>query len=191
MRSEHPASFKMEPCFRAALPQVPARFRWAAKRSLPLKVQGGYFRKFSGSDWLWGFKFAYSDLAASSTLGNVLLPQAGSNTTVAGVTTPFTGTAVARTYQTTIDHQIAFTPLIGHSFEKSFVYLGAGPTLSHIRTNVSGLVGFANVIGIPTDISGAPVDFTGSGWVYGGAAMVGASYFLSPSWFWTSVTATP
>ena len=146
-------------------------------------VQGGYFRKFSGSDWLWGFKFAYSNLAASSTVGNVLLPQAGSNTTVAGVTTPFTGTAVARTYQTTIDHQIAFTPFIGHSFEKSFVYLGAGPTLSHTRTNVNGLVGFANVIGIPTDISGAPVDFTGSGWVYGGAATVGATYFLSPSWF--------
>jgi hypothetical protein len=141
-------------------------------------VQGGYFRKFSGSDWLWGFKFAYSNLAASSTVGNVLLPQAGSNTTVAGVTTPFTGTAVARTYQTTIDHQIALVPFIGHSFEKSFVYLGAGPTLSHTRTNVNGLVGFANVIGIPTDISGAPVDFTGSGWVYGGAAMVGATYFF-------------
>jgi opacity protein-like surface antigen len=146
-------------------------------------VQGGYFRKFSGSDWLWGFKFTYSDLASSSTVGNVLLPQAGSNTTVAGVTTPFTGTAVARTYQTTIDHQITFIPFIGDSFEKGFVYLGAGPTLSHTRTNVNGLVGFANVIGIPTDISGAPVDFTGSGWVYGGAAMVGATYFLSPSWF--------
>ena len=147
-------------------------------------VQGGYFRKFSGSDWLWGFKFAYSNLAASSTVGNVLLPQAGSNTTVAGgVTTPFTGTAVARTYETTIDHQITFIPFIGHSFDKSFVYLGAGPTLSHTRTNVNGLVGFANVIGIPSDISGAPVDFTGSGWVYGGAATVGATYFLSRSWF--------
>jgi len=101
------------------------------------------------------------------------------------VLTPFSapGTAAARTYQTTIEHQIAFMPFIGHSFEKSFVYLGAGPTLSRTRTNVNGLVGFANIIGVPSDISGAPVDFTGSGWVYGGAAMVGATYFLSPSWF--------
>jgi hypothetical protein len=45
---------------------------------------------------------------------------------------------------------------------------------------VNGLVGFANIIGVPSDISGATVDFTGSGWVYGGAAMVGATYFLSP-----------
>jgi opacity protein-like surface antigen len=147
-------------------------------------IQAGYFQKFSGSDWLWGFKFSYSNTAASSTATNVLLPQAGSNTTVpGGVTTPFTGTAVARSYQTTLEHQIALTPFIGHSFENSFVYLGAGPTLSRTRTNVNGLVGFANITGIPSDISGAPVDFTGSGWVFGGSAIVGATYFLSRSWF--------
>ncbi len=147
-------------------------------------IQGGYFQKFSGSDWLWGFKFSYSNTAASSTARNVLLPQAGSNTTVpGGVTTPFTGTAVARSYQTTLEHQIALTPFIGHSFENSFVYLGAGPTLSRTRTNVNGLVGFANITGIPSDISGAPVDFIGSGWVFGGSAIVGATYFLSRSWF--------
>jgi opacity protein-like surface antigen len=146
-------------------------------------IQGGYFQKFSGSDWLWGFKFAYSNTAASSTANNVLLPQAGSSTTVpGGVTTPFTGMAVIRSYQTTLEHQIALTPFIGHSFEKSFVYLGAGPTLSRTRTNVNGLIGFANITGIPTDISGAP-DFTGSGWAYGGSAIVGATYFLSQSWF--------
>jgi len=162
----------------------PGTVQMGSETKFAPSVQGGYFRKFSGSDWLWGFRFAYSNLAASSAVRNVLIPQAGSNTTVpGGVTTPFTGTAFVRSYQTTIEHQIAFMPFIGHSFEKSFVYLGAGPTLSRTRTNVNGLVGFANIIGVPSDISGAPVDFTGSGWVYGGAATVGATYFLSPSWF--------
>jgi len=73
--------------------------------------------------------------------------------------------------------------LVGRSFEKSFVYIGAGPTLSRTRTNVNGLVGFANVIGVPTNISGAPTDFSGAGWVFGGSAVVGATYFLTPSWF--------
>jgi hypothetical protein len=146
-------------------------------------VQAGYFQKFSGSNWLWGAKFSYIHLGATSTVNNVLIPQAGSNTPVGGNPVSFTGTAVARTYQTSIEHQMALTPFIGHSFEKSFVYLGAGPTSSRVRTNVNGLVGFANVTGHPTDVSGAPTDFSGSGWVYGASATVGATYFFNSSWF--------
>jgi opacity protein-like surface antigen len=156
----------------------------SASSAFAPSVQAGYFQRFFGSSWLWGARFTYRNLDASATVDNVLLPQAGSTTQYPnGPTTPFTGTAVARSYRTTIDHQLAFVPFIGQSFERSFIYIGAGPTLSHLRTNVNGLVGFANIFGFPSDVSGSPTDFVGSGWVFGGTAMVGATYFFSSSWF--------
>ena len=145
-------------------------------------VQAGYFQKFSGTDWLWGAKFSYSNLRALFTVPNVLIPQAGANTSAAGTVT-FLGTAVAHTYQANIEHQLVLTPFIGRSFERSFIYLGAGPTLSRVKTNILGLIGFANLTGTPSDISGAPQDFSGEGWVWDGAAVIGATYFFDPSWF--------
>ena len=161
----------------------PANIYMGSEFTFAPAVQAGYFQKFTDSNWLWGAKFSYSYLNATSTVTNALLPQTGTTTPVGGSPTTFTGTAVARTYQTNIEHQIALIPLIGRSFDKSFVYIGAGPTLSRTRTNVNGLVGFANVIGVPTNISGAPTDVSGAGWVFGGSAVVGATYFLSRSWF--------
>ena len=55
--------------------------------------------------------------------------------------------------------------------------------LSQTRTDINGLVGFANIDGRPIDVSGAPVDFTGSGWVWGGGALTGVTYFLTSSCF--------
>jgi hypothetical protein len=152
--------------------------------TLAFSVQGGYFQKFLGSNWLWGAKFAYSYLGATSNVRNALLPQAGSFTATGSTTpVPFTGNALVGSYQTNIIQQMALIPFIGRSFEKSFVYAGAGPTLSQTRTNLNGLIGFADINGTRTDVSGTPIDLSSSGWVYGGAAVVGATYFLDPSWF--------
>jgi opacity protein-like surface antigen len=63
------------------------------------------------------------------------------------------------------------------------VYLGFGPTGSKTQTNIKSLIGFADLHGLITDVSGAPQDFLGSGWVVGGAGTVGVSYFLDQSWF--------
>ena len=152
--------------------------------TLAFSVQGGYFQKFFHSDWLWGAKFSYSYLGATSTVRNALLPQAGSFTATGSTTAvPFTGNAVVGSYRTSIIQQIALIPFIGHSFEKSYVYLGVGPTLSQVRTDLNGLIGFADINGTRTDVSGAPVNLSSSGWVYGGAATVGATYFFDRSWF--------
>jgi hypothetical protein len=43
------------------------------------------------------------------------------------------------------------------------------------------VIGFANVEGRPTDISGKPQDFFGSNWGLGGMGVVGVRYFFSPS----------
>jgi hypothetical protein len=61
--------------------------------------------------------------------------------------------------------------------------LGVGPTWSRTQTNINSLIGFAELNGMPTDVSGAPQDFSGSGWVFGGAGTVGGTYFLNHSWF--------
>ena len=162
----------------------PASIYMSPESNLGFTVQGGYFQKFSNSDFLWGAKFAYSYLGTSAAVRNALLPQAGSFTTVStGLVTPFTGNAVVQSYQTKIIQQLAFIPFIGQSFERSFVYLGAGPTLSETRTDLKGVIGFADLNGTRTDVSGTPIDLSSSSWVYGGAAMIGATYFFAPSVF--------
>jgi opacity protein-like surface antigen len=147
-------------------------------------VQIGYFHNFAGTPWLWGAKFTYSYIGQTSTLNRVLLPQAGAFTyTQSQETVPFTGNAVVGTYQTSISHQLALVPFIGHDFPGGFVYFGAGPTLSNVHTRLNNLVGFADINGNRTDVSGAPLSFSASSWVFGGAMAVGATYFLTPSLF--------
>jgi opacity protein-like surface antigen len=146
--------------------------------------QAGYFQHFGDGPWLWGAKFSYSYLNTTSTVDNITVPQFGSFTEVAtNTTTPFVGVAVARSFQTELRHQLGLMPFIGYSFAKGFVYLGGGPTGSETHTEIKNLIGFADLHGIPTDVSGAPQNFSASGWVVGGEGTVGVTYFLHRSWF--------
>ena len=150
-----------------------------------LSVQGGYFNKIPDSDWLWGAKLSYSYLGGTTaSVPNALVPQAGSTTaTGSTVAVPFTGHVAMRSYDVKLTHQMAFVPFIGRTFDNSFVYVGAGPTLSQIKTDLIETIGFAFGNGRPTDISGLPVSFSSSNWVYGGTVIIGISYFISPWWF--------
>jgi hypothetical protein len=146
----------------------------------------GYFQHFAASHWLWGARLSYTYLGATSTVDRVRLPQKGEYTVYSNgqaSTTQFFGHAVAKSYETTIDHQIALTPFIGWSFERGFGYIGGGVTSSRTHTNINDLVGFADITHPLEIISGPPQDFSGSGWVWGGALIVGGTYFFSPSWF--------
>ena len=67
--------------------------------------------------------------------------------------------------------------------EQNRVRSGAGPTLTQINTNIDNLIGFADIKGNRTDISGTPQNLSSSQWVVGGAVTVGATYFLDSSWF--------
>ena len=147
-------------------------------------LQAGYFQYIADTHYLWGAKVTYSYLGASSTVQNANIPQVGnyyypsSNKNVS-----FVGNAVANSYQTTMNNQLQLMPFFGHSFNKGFAYIGGGPTISQVKTNINNLVGYATINGVNTNISGAPQSFSSSSWVYGAAALVGATYFLSPSWF--------
>lgn len=147
-------------------------------------AQLGYMQKLGGSPWMAGAKLSYSWLNQSASQRNVLLPQFGGFTTLAtGAYTPFTGNAYVREYEYSVRQQFTLVPVIGYALDRATFYAGAGPTLTQTKTNIKQLIGFARINGTPTDVSGLPVDFTASSWVWGGAVTVGASYFFAENWF--------
>ncbi len=150
-------------------------------------VEVGYFQHFHNrGSKLWGFKFTNDYINASSSIRDVRLPQVGEFTNYTDPDpTPvaFTGNAVAVSTKTRVIDQISFRPYLGHSFGRGFLYVGGGPTVSYLRTEVQDLVGFADIQRPIEEISGPPQDFRDSGWAWGGSAEFGVTYFLSQCWF--------
>lgn len=164
--------------------QGPTRIPMDGKFVFAPSFQGGYFQRFGASDWLWGAKLTYNYLGSTSTNYNSIIPQFGTYTTIANPTpVPFSGPAYVRASKTSLTQEFDFVPFLGRAFGQSYVYAGVGPTLSQTRTQLNGLVGFALVDGGIVDQSGAPQDFSKSSWLVGGAATIGATYFLTPTWF--------
>jgi len=159
----------------------PADPSLSSKNGLSPTIQAGFFRHFTGTDWLWGAKVSYAYLHAGSIDSNVVVPQVGSFTSANSDT--FTGNVVIRSYQTSLEHQLNFIPFVGHSFDRSMVYFGVGPALFQTRSKLNGVIGFAAINNTHVNITGTPSDFSSSQWMIGGAATVGGTYFLSPSWF--------
>lgn len=148
-------------------------------------AQLGYFQRLTESPWLLGGKFTYNYIAATSTDNFVAVPQIGSFALVGGgPITAFTGNVVIRSYQITADHQFAFVPHVGYAIDRSYIYAGAGPSLTHTQVKLNNVVGFANINGAAgTSITGAPTSYSSSQWLIGATLAVGATYFLTPSWF--------
>lgn len=159
----------------------PAASRESNESTLAPAAQLGYFRHFGASDWLWGAKATYQYTDAASTIRDID-PQTGILETIDGPDT-FTGNVVVGSYKTQLNHQFAFMPFIGHSFERSYVYAGAGPALFATRTEVDNVLGFADVNGEHAEPTGTPVDFASSQWVWGAAAQIGLAYYLGRNWF--------
>ena len=153
------------------------------KSALAPAIQAGYFQHFSGSSWMWGGKFAYSYLGLSSAT-NLLIPQAG-GFQQGGTFTPFTGNYVARGYRQTLVNQMSLVPFIGQSFERSYLYFGAGPTVAQTKTSIDSLTGFADINGLISSITGigSGSSYSTSQWLWGGIATVGATYFIDRTWF--------
>lgn len=151
-------------------------------------IQAGYFKHFSSSQWMWGGKISYGYFNVSAER-NLLIPQTGGVTeTKNGVTTtyPFAGNYTVQTYQQTMNHQITLTPLIGRSFEKSYLYLGVGPSFAQTKTSIENMASpIAFVNGFPTSPTGAGngSNYSTNQWLFGGVAMVGGTYFINPTWF--------
>ena len=157
--------------------------------SAPLPfIQAGYFKHFFDRSWLWGGKISYGYVNISADR-NLLIPQRGGVTsTTGGVTStePFAGNYTVQTYRQTINHQISLIPLIGRSFEKSYLYLGGGPSFSQTKmsiVNMASPIAFVGGIPISPTGGGNGSNYSTNQWLFGGVAMVGATYFINPTWF--------
>ncbi len=144
-------------------------------------LQLGYFERFSGTPWLWGAKFTFNYLNSASTQNNFLIPQAGYyGGTVSGA---MDGNVYAHSYTMTATNQFALVPFLGYSFDKSFIYAGAGPTLTQVKSDLNGLIGFAALFGEHLDLTGAPRSFSSTNWVWGATLSTGVTYFFAKDWF--------
>jgi opacity protein-like surface antigen len=141
-------------------------------------VQLGYFQTFDKSKWLWGAEYTYSYIGSKSTSPVLHIPQVGA---VGGIS--FTGDAVVQSFEYNITNQMTLTPYIGYSAKKSFFYLGFGPSLSQTKESINDVVGYAFIGDKEVNISGAPISFSATSWVYGIAATAGATYFFNSSLF--------
>lgn len=157
--------------------------------SAPLPIiQAGYFRHLSRSQWMWGGKIFYSYFNVSADR-NLLIPQMGGVTaTINGVTTtyPFAGNYTVQTYRQTMNHQISLIPLIGRSFEKSYLYLGGGPTVVQTKLSIENMaspIAFVNGLPISPTGVGNGSNYSTNQWLFGGVAMIGTTYFINSTWF--------
>lgn len=155
-----------------------------SQSSLAPTVQAGYFKHFSHSPWIGGGKLSYSYLNIGSAQSALQIPQAG-GFTENGIYTPFTGNYLVQSYRQKINEQISLTPLIGRSFDRSYLYLGLGPTAIQTQTFIEGITGFENVAIIPTTPTGLGLGqkYSTTQWLFGGSLVLGLTYFIDPTWF--------
>ena len=148
------------------------------------EAQVGYFKHFTNSNLLWGVKFFDEYLNSTTTDQAVNIPQDGAFTTTgSGGSNTFTGHVIISSIQTTVTHELALMPFIGRSFNDTFVYFGAGPTLSQVQYHLNDGTGYADVNGSHDDLTGTPASFSNSIWVWGEAVQVGMAYYFDPSFF--------
>src|SRR4051812_38813640 len=131
-------------------------------------VQGGYFQHFFGTPWMWGGKFSYSHLDISSARNGLLIPQSG-GFAQDGIFVPFVGNYLVQSYRQTLNQQISFVPFLGRSFDRSYLYLGAGPTAAQTKTSIQSITGFEAVLPFPTSPTGIGQgsNYSTSQWLWG------------------------
>ena len=143
-------------------------------------AQLGYFNHFSHSEWLWGLEFLYKYIGFTFSYGPYESFQSGAFT-AQDSDNVFYGNEVFGALQTQINHDIGFLVFFGRSFVKNNVYLGAGPVLIGTSSNIYNAFGFADIEGIHSDITGTPLSFSSSKWMWGGMAQLGMIHYFSPS----------
>ena len=104
----------------------PADPRENTEWTLAPEAQLGYFAHFAASNWRWGGKSS-TDTWTRRQLCSTSPPRPELHT-VSGPDL-LMGNVVIGSYRTKLDHEFAFMPFIGHSFTRSYVYMGAGPAL--------------------------------------------------------------
>lgn len=160
-------------------PAVPYR---ETKSIFSPEGQVGYFKHFDDSFWFWGGKFFYQYLGLAFSNGPIDSLQTGAFTTVSGVDS-FIGNAIIQSSQTLVNHELVLMPFIGRSFYDTHIYLGAGAVVFQADFHQYNFIGFADINGVHTDVTGTPANFSNSRWMWGGGGQLGVTHYLHPSWF--------
>lgn len=126
----------------------PTRYRNTQSTFAP-EAQLAYFNHLTNSEQLWGIKFLYRYLGNASSSQNVNIPEVGVFNSPGFPGSSFLGNITINADEVSVNHQLALTPFIGHSFKNSFLYLGAGPSLFNVQSNRYGISGTATIESIP------------------------------------------
>ena len=151
-------------------------------QNLAPEVQAGYLRNYNDSVY-YGIKFTYQYLGGIATNRDVYLPQTGVLTSASGTTSPMFGYAIADSVETTINHDMNLFALIGKQFGNKSIYLGGGPSLISLQSQNYNSIGYAIINGETLNVTGLVNYGSPTMWAWGGGAQIGASYFITPSWF--------
>ena len=148
------------------------------------EIQAGYFKHFSGTQNLYGFKFSYQYLGTTAKNPNLYIPQLGVLTNVdTGAASSLFGYVNVDSVQVTTNHELTLLAFIGRSFGNKYFYLGAGPSLFNLQSNNYYSIGYTAYQASTIDVTGLVSYSSPSIWAWGGAAQLGMTYFISPTWF--------
>lgn len=147
------------------------------------EVQVGYFKHITDTPNLYGVKLSYQYLGTIATNSNLYIPQLGETTSTAGVTSPLFGYVNADSIQVSANHEFTLLGFIGRSFGNKYFYVGAGPSVFNIKSRNYYSIGYAEFEGVTIDVTGLVTYSSPSIWAWGGAAQVGMTYFINPTWF--------
>lgn len=147
------------------------------------EIQAGYFKHITGTENLYGLKLSYQYLGATATNSNLYIPQLGQMTSNTGTTSSLFGYVNATSVQVTTNHELNLLAFIGRSFGNKYVYLGAGPSVFNLKSKNYYSIGYADYEGATVNVTGLVSYSSPSIWAWGGAAQLGMTYFISPTWF--------
>ena len=164
--------------------QGPTRIPMSGRFAFAPSFQGGYFQRFGASEWLWGAKLSYNYLGANLDQHeldhpSIWLLHHHREPHPRGLQRP----GLCARSQDECDAGNRLHPVPWSRLRSKLCLRWRRSNAFQARTQLNGLVGFAFVNGAIVDQSGVPQDFSSSSWLFGGAATVGVTYFLTPSWF--------
>ncbi|MDR3504150.1 MAG: hypothetical protein P4L79_16400 [Legionella sp.] len=138
-----------------------------------LEAQAGYFKHFSGSEWLWGLEFLYQytnlKIRAPGFVRAIDLADPAASTT---------DTISFGAIDAKVNDTLMLPAFIGRSYKNSFIYVGIGPSLFNTQQKIVEIndTESAYYIGTMDGISK-------SKWIWGGAVQAGMAYYVNAAWF--------
>lgn len=147
------------------------------------QVQAGYFKHSTGTQNLYGLKFSYQYLGATATNSDLYIPQIGEMVSSTGTTSSLFGYVIGDSIQVTTSHELTLLAFMGRSFGNKYIYLGAGPSLFNLRSRNYDSIGYAEYEGATVNVTGLVNYSSPTIWAWDGAAQLGMTYFINPTWF--------